>query len=191
MTSRTHDLAAFTAINTVVVTQTLPTMTIGTALSAVFSCFIGGLAPDLDKPTSEFWQKFPIGHILGRLFHKFAGKHRHLSHSLLGFILIGVLTRYLFNLIGRTILVDMQIVWIAFMIGYFSHLLADSLTKDGIPLLFPLPINFGFPPFKFLRIKTGGKIEKYLIFPGLLLFNLYLFANFYPQYTQLIKSLIK
>lgn len=191
MTSRTHDLAAFTALNIVIVTQPLPQISVAAGLAAVFSCFIGGLAPDLDKPTSEFWQKFPIGHLWGRLLHKFAGRHRHLSHSLLGFILIGFLARYLFNLIGQTVLVDMQIVWIAFLIGYGSHLLADSLTKDGIPLLFPLSLNFGIPPLSFLRIKTGGKIEKLFIFPGLLLMNLYLMTHFYPVYQQLIKMLIK
>ena len=52
------------------------------------------------------------------------------------------------------------------MIGYTAHLLADGLTEEGLPLLFPIRIKFGFPPFKKWRIKTGGWMENFIIFPG-------------------------
>lgn len=39
--------------------------------------------------------------------------------------------------------------------GFASHLLADMLTKWGVPLLWPLGWDFGLPPFRSLRISTG------------------------------------
>jgi inner membrane protein len=39
--------------------------------------------------------------------------------------------------------------------GYAFHLLADGLTKSGVPLLWPLDLRFGFPPLRGLRFTTG------------------------------------
>jgi inner membrane protein len=64
--------------------------------------------------------------------------------------------------------VDKNIIFLSFMIGFISHLVMDMLTKEGVPLLFPLPIHFGFPPFKFLRIRTNGIAENLLITPGII-----------------------
>ena len=58
------------------------------------------------------------------------------------------------------------------MIGIISHLLADSMTREGIPLFFPLKIDVGLPPIKSLRIRTGGKFEKLIFYPLILLFVL-------------------
>lgn len=190
MTSRTHDLTAFVALNLVILYYPLPGFSLGTAIAALIACFIGGLIPDLDKPTSEIWHKIPAGSILGRLLQPFLGAHRHLSHSILGFGLINLLVKYLLNLAGKTILVNMEVVWLAFAIGYISHILIDSLTSEGIPVFFPIPFHIGFPPIKALRIKTGGKIEKYIVFPGLLIIIFYLFINFYPNYLSITKSII-
>jgi inner membrane protein len=40
--------------------------------------------------------------------------------------------------------------------GYALHLAADSLTKAGIPLFWPLPARFGLPPWRRLRLTTGS-----------------------------------
>lgn len=190
MTSRTHDLAAFVALNIIILSRPLPGFSLATAIAALIACFIGGLIPDLDKPTSEVWHKIPAGSILGRLLQPFLGAHRHLSHSILGFGLINLLIKYLFNLAGLTILVNMEVVWLSFAIGYISHILMDTLTVEGVPLFFPIPFHVGFPPIKALRIKTGGKIEKYVVFPGLFLILFYLFINFYPDYLRIAKAVI-
>ena len=55
--------------------------------------------------------------------------------------------------------------------GFVSHLIMDTFTKEGVPWLFPIPIRFGIPPFSFLRLKTGGMLEKTFVFPGLILLN--------------------
>ncbi|MBI4136640.1 metal-dependent hydrolase, partial [Candidatus Roizmanbacteria bacterium] len=76
------------------------------------------------------------------------------------------------------------------MIGYFSHLVTDSMTTQGVPWLFPIPIRFGIPPIKALRIKTGGFMEKFVVLPGLILFNGYLVYLNYPTYELFVKSFI-
>jgi inner membrane protein len=191
MTGRTHDLAAFTALNTVIISQPLPQMPFSTALVAFGACFIGGLAPDLDTPTSEIWHKLPAGTFLGKMLHPFLGGHRLISHSLLGLFIFGWISKYLLTLASSTLLVNMNLVWLAFMIGYISHLVMDAFTHDGVPLLFPLPLHLGIPPMKALRMKTGGILEKALVFPGLLILNGYLFYTFQPIYLQLIHQIIK
>lgn len=191
MTGRTHDLAAFTALNVILVTQPIPDISLSTALVSVGACLIGGLIPDIDNSTSEFWQKLPAGTIIGRLLHPLIGGHRLISHSILGVIIVGWIISYLLNLASTTLLVNMAVVWWSFMIGYLSHLLMDSLTTEGVPWFFPIPIRLGFPPFKFFRLKTGGLIEKFFIFPGLLILNGYLFYNYYQVYIKIISKLIR
>lgn len=191
MTARTHDLAAFTALNLVFVFQSPPDYPLSTIITSLGACFLGGVIPDIDTPSSEFWQNFPAGTMLGRLLHPFVGAHRHISHSLLGIIIFGIISDYLFSIAGQVILVDMNLVWICFMVGIFSHLFADSFTRDGVPWFFPIPIGFGFPPLKFLRIKTGGLMEKAIFFPLLILINGFIFYNFYPLYINYIQNFIK
>jgi inner membrane protein len=190
VTSRTHDLAAFSAINAVFLTQTTPNLSFSTTLVSIGFCFIGGLTPDIDSPTSEFWQKIPAGTFIGSLLHPLIGGHRLISHSLLGLVLIGWGIQYILGWMGKVLLVDINIVWWAFMIGFVSHLIMDSFTKEGIPLLFPLPIKFGIPPVKFLRVETGSNFEKYLVFPLLLGLDIYLIYHYYPFYLNFLRRLI-
>lgn len=191
MTGRTHDLAAFTALGYIVTTYQVPYVSLSTAIGAVSANLIGGLFPDLDQPTAKLWRDLPAGTIFGKLLSPLFGGHRFLSHSLLGLGIFGFGVNYLLQLMSSTILIDMHIVWIAFMIGYLSHLIMDSFTKEGVPWLFPLPIRFGFPPFKFLRIKTGGLIEQVIVFPGLLLFNIYLYYTHYAKVLDYLHHFLK
>ena len=175
MTGRTHDLAAFTAMVYVVGTQPLFHMSMGTALVAFTANMVGGLAPDIDQPTAKLWNDVRFGRILGKLIAPMLGRHRFISHSLVGLFLFGFVAKFLLNLASSVVLIDMNVVWWSFMIGFVSHLIMDSFTHDGVPWLFPLPIHFGIPPISFLRMKTGGIIEKAIVFPGLILTNFYLF----------------
>lgn len=190
MTGRTHDLAAFTALGIVAVVQPLPHMTLGTLLVAISANLIGGLAPDIDQPTADLWRKLPAGIAVGELLAPILGGHRFISHSLLGILLFGFGLKYLLLLASHTVLVDMNIVWWAFMIGFISHLLMDTITREGVPWLFPIPIHFGIPPVKFMRVKTGGFVEKSVIFPLLLLFNAYFYYTHYHFFLHFIKNYI-
>ncbi len=152
---------------------------------------IGGLAPDIDQSTADLWRKIPAGTVIGKLVTPLFGGHRFLSHSLLGLLVFGWGSKYLLETISSVLLVDITIVWWAFMIGFFSHLVMDTFTKDGVPWLFPIPIRFGIPPLKFLRIKTGGFVEKALIFPGLIAVNIYMYYNNYGKFLDLLRHYIK
>ncbi len=188
MTGRTHDLAAFTLLNLVYIYSQPSHLEFSTVLVSVGANLIGGLTPDLDQPTSEIWRKIPAGSFLGRVISPILGGHRFISHSLLGLAIFGILGKYLLDLMHPVLLVNYTIVWWSFMIGVFSHLVMDSLTKEGVPWLFPLPWRIGFPPFKFLRIRTGGIIETFIVFPLLLLANIYLFYYFYNIYLSFLRS---
>lgn len=190
MTGRTHDLVAFTSLTYLVATQPLVKMSVPTLIIALVSAFIGALAPDLDQPTADLWRRVPIGSFWGKLLSPLFGGHRYISHSILGIFLFAFGTRYLFTAASKIILVDMNIVWFAFMIGFISHLIADSFTRDGVPWLFPIAVKFGFPPIKFLRFRTGGTIEKAIIFPVLLAANIYLVYAYHEKFIDFFKNYI-
>lgn len=191
MTGRTHDLAAFTAINVIVATQPLSPLGLPTAIVALTANFIGGLTPDIDQSTGNLWHRLPAGSYFGKLIAPILGGHRFISHSIVGIFLFGFIFDKLLDLTSSALIVNHDIVWWAFMIGIISHLVMDTLTREGVPWLFPIPFKFGIPPLAFLRFKTGGVIEKYLIFPALLLFNFYIFYSYYPKFLELLKMYIK
>lgn len=189
MTGRTHDLAAFTALNlTFLMLQPFPDITLATALTAVGANMIGGLLPDIDNGTSDIWDKVRGGNILARLIRPLIGKHRMISHSILGMVLIGYLLDLLLSWMSTFFLVDMNVIWWSVMIGYLSHMITDSMTKQGVPWLFPIPIRFGIPPFEFMRMKTDGFIERFIVFPGLILLNGYMAYTNYDMYMKLAKG---
>ena len=60
----------------------------------------------------------------------------------------------------------------------------DTITKNGVPWLFPLPIRFGFPPFRFMRISTGTFMEKVGVYSSLLGLNIYLIYSNYGKFLD-------
>jgi inner membrane protein len=193
MTGRTHDLAAITALGAVYLVLTpTQTLTLATVLVAILANQIGGIAPDIDQPTAPFWRNLPIGGPIGRAFDKLLGGHRFLTHSLLGVILFGLLTHWLLQLLHPIMpTIDSQVVWIAFMIGLISHLVMDMFTKEGVPWLLPVPIKFGLPPFRQLRITTGKASETFVVLPGLIGINFLLYSTHYNQVITLLHYSIK
>lgn len=180
MTGRTHDLAAVTALGVVVLAQPPRTVTLATAIVAVFANLVGGIVPDVDQPTAPFWRNLPVGKYFGRVFGALNGGHRFLTHSLLGLVLFGFFAHWLLVVLHPVMSsVNIGLVWWAFMIGMISHLIMDTFTREGVPWLLPIPIKVGFPPVKSLRVSTGKFVEKFVIFPGLVVFNGFLyFANY-------------
>lgn len=191
MTGRTHDLAAFSALGYVIVTQPIPDISLATGLVAFTANMIGGLAPDIDQPTADLWRRLPVGTLLGKLLSPILGGHRFISHSIVGIILFGAGARFLLIQMSSVLFVDMNIVWWSFMIGYISHLVMDTFTKEGVPWLFPVPIRLGIPPLKFLRISTGGLLEKSFVFPGLIIINIYIYYTYYSQILGFLKHFVK
>jgi len=181
MTGRTHDLAAITAL-LVVVFIFVPSynFTLATVLVAILANQIGGILPDIDQPTAPFWRNLPVGKVFGRVFDKLLGGHRFLTHSLVGVGLFSFLAWLLLNFIHPLMTnVDITLVWWAFVIGILSHLVMDSFTKEGVPWLLPIPIKIGLPPTKAMRITTGKSFETLLVFPGLIIVDIWLCATHY------------
>jgi inner membrane protein len=191
MTGHTHDLAAFTTLTIFVATQHTPHLTLATAITAFAGNMMGGLMPDIDDATSGFWVKIPAGTFFGKLLHPLIGHHRMISHSLVGMGIAGYLIYLLLGAMHSVLLVDMKIVWWATMFGYASHLVMDFITKEGIPWFFPIPIRFGFPPLKFLRIRTGSWVETLFVFPGLIATNAYFIYVYYTPVLAFFRSIGK
>ena len=192
MTARTHDVAALTALSLVAVVQPVASLSLSTVLVALLANQIGGILPDIDQPTAPFWRNLPVGHLLGRIVDKAMGGHRFLSHSLLGVALFALLAKLLLRGLQPILPhVNTQVVWWSLLIGILSHLVMDTLTKEGVPWLLPVPVRFGLPPVRRLRITTGRHVELLVVLPLLVLADIWLLASHYSQllaflHTQLI-----
>jgi inner membrane protein len=192
MTGRTHDLAAFTALSYVVATQPLTDhISLATVIVSISANFVGGLAPDIDQSTATLWGRLRGGKVWGRIFAPLLGGHRFISHSLIGIVLFGIASKFILQMMSSVLIVDIDVVWWAFMIGFVSHLIMDTISRDGVPWLFPIPIRFGFPPFRFLRMKTGGLLEKTFVFPGLIIANIWIYYAYYGRFLEILQSYIK
>src|SRR5579883_1180152 len=120
---------------------------------------LGATAPDLDKPR-HFW---------ARVFVKTAfGGHRHLSHSLIGFVLASTIVAFVIGSVAPIVGVAPALPWLGFAAGYLSHLILDSLTVEGVPWFFPLESFLGFPPWGRFRVRTGSLVEQFVVMPALL-----------------------
>lgn len=192
MIARTHDLAAFTALGVAVVFIQPTPVTLGTLLLALLANQLGGVAPDIDQPTAPLWRNLPAAHIAGKIFSKVNGGHRFISHSLVGIILFALVCRFIL-LFFQPIMpsVQIELVWWAFMIGLVSHLVMDMFTKEGIPLLLPIPVKIGIPPLRRLRITTGKITELGIIFPGLIIFNIWLYASYYSEMVSFLHRIVR
>ncbi len=183
-------LAAALALN-----QVQPYLSVrdGPALAlAAGACVLGALLPDVDSATSTirnatgtgarpdwtarrvlravglrrglvFWFFYGVLLAVFSLLGLFtwlavrtiAGGHRGRTHTLLALALLGAGAWYL----------GLPPWALAFLAGYASHLIADSLTRSGIPILWPItPWRFHLLPFG-IRITTGSWLEYALVLP--------------------------
>jgi len=109
MTGRTHDLAAFTALNAMFIAEAAPPdISFATLAAAVGANMIGGLLPDIDDATSDIWDKVRGGSFLGKLIKPLVGQHRMLSHSILGMVIVGFLSEWFLNWLATIVLVNMN-----------------------------------------------------------------------------------
>lgn len=191
MTGRTHDLAGFAALSYIVAVNPPHEISLATAIVALGANFIGALAPDIDQPTADLWNRLPAGGVIGRVITPVLGGHRLISHSFIGIAIFGFVLKVFLSAAHTVLLVDMDIVWWAFMIGFISHLIIDMFSKEGVPWLFPLPLYFGIPPLKVLRMKTGGMIEKSIIFPLLMVITSIIYFKYYGTFLTILKTSLK
>ncbi len=189
MTARTHDAAALTALTLWVIAVPPGSITVATGLAAVLANQLGGIAPDIDQPTAPLWRNLPVGRYLGKVFGVLVGGHRFFSHSLLGVASFAgaalLLLQFLQPIMPH---IDVGFVWGAFIIGMFSHLVMDTLTKEGVPWLLPIPFKFGFPPVRAWRITTGKTVENFIILPALIAITIWLCSAHYNVLANLIQQ---
>jgi inner membrane protein len=179
MTARTHDLAAISTLAIVFASISISEISLSTVILAIFANLIGGIAPDIDQPTAPLWRNLPVGKYLGKIFDKLLGGHRFISHSIVGLALFGFLFHLLLVFLHPIMPhVNEGYVWWAFMIGMTSHLVMDTLTKEGVPWLLPIPFKLGFPPIKAWRITTGKWVETWVVFPLILIIDLWLALHY-------------
>jgi len=188
MTARTHDVAALAALLGWVLAVPPGKMTVATGLAAVLANQLGGIAPDIDQPTAPLWRNLPIGRYFGRIFGALVGGHRFFCHSLLGLGAFAAAAWVLLNFL-QPIMPNIAInfVWEAFLTGVISHLIMDTLTKEGVPWLLPIPYKFGFPPVRRLRVTTGKNMETFVILPLLVAGVMWLCARNYTALSDIIQ----
>jgi len=120
----------------------------GMFLAASISA-VGALLPDIDTPNSKLGSKTVVSKGINSIFG-----HRGAMHSFVGCMFV--------LLFLRAIIPEKYLLYVG--IGYVSHLFADMLNPIGVPLLWPIKKRFRIP-----LIKTGSDVERYILFPMLLI----------------------
>jgi inner membrane protein len=116
-----------------------------------FVLLIGAAFPDIDHPKSRLGQMaWPIAHIF---------EHRGFFHSFFG---IALFTFLLFIASGS------MLYSIAFLLGYASHIFADTLTTAGIMPLHPII------KFRLRGVLRTGAFYEYALFFTLMALNIFL-----------------
>lgn len=187
MTQRTHDLAAV-ALTSFWFLAFPPHQPFNweTILGIGVATLIGGAIPDIDNVASKAW-KFNLTPWEDDLTRHSLEGHRNLSHSLIGLVVFILLLWFVLNQVKLANLFVIPVVE-GFGAGYLSHLLTDSLTLGGVPWFYPIDIHLGFPPIKSLRIKTGGMLEKVVVFPVLLMLTVWILLKYRYNLPLLFKN---
>ena len=191
MTARTHDIIAFAALITLGVLYPPDSLNLVTSGGAVVGNIVGSLLPDLDQASNTLWHLTPLPPLTGGIGRKLFLGHRTISHSILGILIVYFLLTTFLPLIMNASYINIPIITASIMIGYISHLAADSVTKEGLPLLFPLKFKFGLPPAKALRITTGKFTEKFIVFPLTLSYIVWFVGSHQEEALTLLRSIYR
>jgi inner membrane protein len=167
MTARTHDAFAFASLVTVAAYYPPESLNIFTLFAAIVGNVVGSLIPDMDDGGNRLWKLLPQGQKLGKTLRRLFYKHRTFSHSLLGMVILYKFLQWSLHRFLNPEFIDPSIVLVSIMVGYISHVIADCMTKEGLPLLYPFKFAFGIPPVKSLRIRTGSWFENFVFLPSI------------------------
>lgn len=180
---------AIIGANSVWILALLPDFSWNPLLLAVGA--FGALLPDLDASDAKI-KHLEVGYgkgknrlaikpfylpswIISSIF-----KHRAVLHSLFTTIIVGFSGYYLVQYLNQWVSFLNAEFWLVLMLGYLSHLLADGLTKSGVPLLWPWSHKFHLLP-RSLCVKTGSLPENLisvLALAGVVIFVLLASQNF-------------
>jgi inner membrane protein len=133
--------------------------------TAAISAGIAGVAallPDLDSPHSKIGRLVPT---LPKVLTLTVG-HRGLLHSIVGAVTVSLLLAAGERIVLGNLFSNLYLLVLA---GYVSHILIDTFTNSGCPLLWPWPAHIRIPLFH-----TGSIIEKLFLFPVMCMFLVWL-----------------
>lgn len=130
---------------------------------------LGALVPDIDNARSTLGKRLGV---VSREIQKHAG-HREFFHSLLGLAVVGALIwgaqqgmAYALARLGWPGIANglaANVALAGLLTGYGLHLVADSLTRGGVPWLWPSHQRFGLPPWRSWRFKSGSVVEPVVV----------------------------
>jgi len=189
MMARTHDAFAFASLITVAAFYPPQGINLPTLIGAIIAADIGALLPDMDTAGNRLWDVLPQGQILAKWLRKIFYKHRTLTHSLIGVYGIYRLLEWALPKFLNALYIDPQIILWSVMIGIGSHILSDSLTEEGVPLLFPLRTPFGIPPVRKIRIKTGRWFEHVVVYPAIWIYLVWFIHGHEQVLLGILRSL--
>lgn len=146
------------------------------ALKVIYYGFagLGALVPDIDNARSTIGRRAGF---VSKGIQSLAG-HRTIFHSIFGLAMVGAFIWFAQYALGLALYyqfglhragealgaltgpgVDLSsgrgVAFVALMVGYFLHLVADSLTLGGVPWFWPNHLRLGFPPQRKWRFRTG------------------------------------
>ncbi|MCE9643326.1 MAG: metal-dependent hydrolase [Candidatus Andersenbacteria bacterium] len=188
MTGTTHQMIALIAAFWVLLSYPVSLGPV-LAIIAIFAVMVGALTPDLDQPTASLFRRTLGGKTVHKLFSAVSGGHRHFTHSLLGIAIIALMLRWIIlTFIQPEFYPQAFIVLAAFLIGYISHPIADTLTDQGVPWLWPIPWSLKLPPGpEELRVTTGSFVELFLVRGALLVVGFLLLSSHWQTLVHLFK----
>ncbi len=187
MTGKTHQIVGISLGLGSFLTETSAIYNPATFAAVLAVSSIGALVPDIDSHSAQIWQTLPFGRFVGQVVDPLIA-HRNFSHSILGTAFFGYLFYKLISLAPAYWGLDHQLILITFIASYASHLLADMVTVEGVPLFFPYQRMFGIPPHPFegVRIVTGKWFENLIVFPLANLVLILIIANQWPKIHEIL-----
>lgn len=177
MTYETHQkFSLFWALIGVMILYTSDLMSINYYLALILVipyASTGAKFPDLDHGWHNIKDKNVVTFIINQAIHLTKGRHRSWqTHSIdivtiltvVGFILPGFLVRRGILEIDLVSLTIINIIFVGFMLGWWSHIVADMMTPDGVRLTCFRDFKVKLVPRKFLWFSfgTGGEWEEFI-----------------------------
>lgn len=166
MQGRTHMTVGVATAATASLAMAQPINPVWIVLGAV-----GALIPDLDHEFSTISTHDPFTKLMSKCIHGMGFKHRTITHCFLGWAIFCAIT------LPLGIWVDWGWWFALSVLGYGSHLFADSFTKSGIMWFWPFSEHsFHFFPIK---VRTGGYSENVFNFVAVTLLAVVIIVSIY------------